>query len=90
VRYRGSVDLSGATEPAAVFEELFQANGWEGTWRDPVAFRRRTMARDGGTLAAQRAWNVGAVQALERFTSRVVCAISARIPVRVGLNHYFN
>jgi uncharacterized protein YjlB len=36
VRYRGPVDVTGATDPAAVFEELFEANGWGGTWRDGI------------------------------------------------------
>jgi uncharacterized protein YjlB len=36
VRYRGAVDLADAADPAAVFEELFEANGWGGAWRNGI------------------------------------------------------
>jgi uncharacterized protein YjlB len=34
--YRGVVGLSEAFDPAAVFEELFQKNGWGDSWRDGI------------------------------------------------------
>jgi uncharacterized protein YjlB len=34
--YRGAVDLRGSNGPAAVFEDLFEANGWGDTWRDGI------------------------------------------------------
>ena len=34
--YRGAVDVSGTRDPAAIFEELFAANDWEGAWRDGI------------------------------------------------------
>jgi hypothetical protein len=34
--YRGAVDLDGRHAPAAVIEDLFQANGWGDTWRDGI------------------------------------------------------
>src|SRR3954447_5901098 len=36
VHYRSVVDLSEAQDPAAVFEQLFEANGWSGAWRNGV------------------------------------------------------
>ena len=36
IRYRSAVDLSGAAEPAAVFEVLFETNGWGGSWRNGI------------------------------------------------------
>jgi len=36
VRYRGAVDLAGAADPAAVFEQLFKTNGWGGSWRNGI------------------------------------------------------
>jgi uncharacterized protein YjlB len=36
VRYRGAVDLADTSDPAAVFEELFEANGWGGSWRNGI------------------------------------------------------
>lgn len=36
VRYRGAVDVSDAADPAAVFEQLFEANGWGGSWRNGI------------------------------------------------------
>jgi uncharacterized protein YjlB len=36
VIYRGAVSLPKAFDPAAVFEELFGANGWGESWRDGV------------------------------------------------------
>jgi uncharacterized protein YjlB len=34
--YRGAVDLDGRHDPAAVVEDLFEANGWGDTWRDGI------------------------------------------------------
>jgi uncharacterized protein YjlB len=34
--YRGAVDLDGRHDPAAVIEDLFEANGWQDTWRDGI------------------------------------------------------
>jgi uncharacterized protein YjlB len=34
--YRGAVDLDGRHDPAAVIEDLFEANGWRDTWRDGI------------------------------------------------------
>ncbi len=36
VIYRGGVDLDEGHDPAAVIEDLFEANGWEDTWRDGI------------------------------------------------------
>ena len=36
VVYRGAVKLSARLDPAAVFEDLFEANGWGDSWRDSV------------------------------------------------------
>jgi uncharacterized protein YjlB len=36
VRYRGAVDVKGAADPAAVFEMLFEKNGWTGSWRNGI------------------------------------------------------
>jgi uncharacterized protein YjlB len=36
IRYRGVVDVRGATDAAAVFERLFSANGWRGSWRNGI------------------------------------------------------
>src|SRR4051812_26317712 len=36
VRYRGAVDVADAADPAAVFERLFEDNGWEGSWRNGI------------------------------------------------------
>lgn len=36
VVYRGAVNLSGAADPAAVFEVLFESNGWGKGWRGGV------------------------------------------------------
>jgi uncharacterized protein YjlB len=33
--YRCAVEVSGK-DPAAVFEKLFQKNGWQGTWRNGI------------------------------------------------------
>lgn len=33
--YRAAIDVNGK-DPAAVFEELFTKNGWQGTWRDGI------------------------------------------------------
>jgi uncharacterized protein YjlB len=34
--YKDAVDLSGAHDPAAIFEVLFEANGWSGSWRNGI------------------------------------------------------
>jgi uncharacterized protein YjlB len=34
--YRGAVDLDDRRDPAAVIEDLFEANGWGDTWRNGV------------------------------------------------------
>jgi len=34
--YRSAVDLREHHDPAAVIEELFEANGWDDTWRDGI------------------------------------------------------
>ena len=36
IRYRGVVALKDAADPAAVFEVLFEANGWGGSWRNGI------------------------------------------------------
>jgi uncharacterized protein YjlB len=36
VIYRGAVRLDDAFDPAAVFEELFERNGWGDSWRDGI------------------------------------------------------
>lgn len=36
IHYRGAVGLVGASDPAAIFEVLFQAHGWKDGWRDRV------------------------------------------------------
>jgi uncharacterized protein YjlB len=36
VFYRSPVDLTGASDPAAVFEVLFAANHWKPAWRDGI------------------------------------------------------
>jgi len=36
VIYRGAVRLDEAFDPAAVFEELFERNGWGDSWRDGI------------------------------------------------------
>jgi uncharacterized protein YjlB len=36
VSYRSVVGLAAAKDPAAVFEELFEANGWVDAWRDGI------------------------------------------------------
>jgi uncharacterized protein YjlB len=34
--YRGVVDLGGSADPAAIFEQLFAANGWGDSWRNGI------------------------------------------------------
>ena len=34
--YKSAVRLPGALDPAAVFEDLFRANGWGKSWRDSI------------------------------------------------------
>jgi uncharacterized protein YjlB len=36
IHYRGAVDVRGASDPAAVFERLFEMNGWGGAWRNGI------------------------------------------------------
>jgi uncharacterized protein YjlB len=36
VIYRSAVKLPDSFDPAAVFEELFAANGWQDSWRDGI------------------------------------------------------
>jgi uncharacterized protein YjlB len=36
VLYPGAVDLAGSDDPAAVFEQLFAANGWGDSWRNGI------------------------------------------------------
>lgn len=36
ILYRSPVDLSGAPDPAAVFEVLFAGHGWKPAWRDGI------------------------------------------------------
>jgi uncharacterized protein YjlB len=36
IHYRSPVQLDEAYDPAAIFEELFAANGWTGAWRDGI------------------------------------------------------
>jgi uncharacterized protein YjlB len=36
IHYHSPVLLDDAFDPAAIFEELFASNGWEGSWRDGV------------------------------------------------------
>ena len=36
VIYRSAVHLGGGHDPAAVMEDLFEANGWGDTWRDGI------------------------------------------------------
>ena len=36
VCYRGAVDLERSMDPAAVFEKLFESNGWVDSWRDGI------------------------------------------------------
>lgn len=36
VIYRQAVRLDGATDPAAIFEELFTANNWGSSWRNGI------------------------------------------------------
>ena len=36
ILYRGAVDLSNCTDPAAVFEELFKSYGWGSSWRNGI------------------------------------------------------
>lgn len=56
--YRGAVALPDAFDPASVFEQLFAANGWRGSWRDGIYgflhFHTRTHEVLG--IARGRAW----------------------------------
>ena len=33
IHYRNAVCLTDSEDPAAIFERLFESNGWKGTWR---------------------------------------------------------
>ena len=34
--YSGAIKVTDASDPAALFEVLFEGNGWKGTWRDGI------------------------------------------------------
>jgi uncharacterized protein YjlB len=36
ILYRGAVKVAGATDPAALFEQLFARNGWGDSWRNGI------------------------------------------------------
>ena len=36
IHYRGAVRITDAFDPAAVFEQIFASNGWEGAWRNGI------------------------------------------------------
>ena len=36
IHYRNAVRLTNSEDPAAIFERLFESNGWKGTWRDGI------------------------------------------------------
>jgi uncharacterized protein YjlB len=36
IRYRGAIALKDAADPAALFEVLFEGNGWGGSWRNGI------------------------------------------------------
>jgi uncharacterized protein YjlB len=36
IHYRSAVRLTNSKDPAAIFERLFESNGWKGTWRDGI------------------------------------------------------
>ncbi|HEX4507470.1 MAG TPA: cupin [Alphaproteobacteria bacterium] len=36
ILYRSVVSLKGSFDPAALFEDLFEINGWSGGWRDGI------------------------------------------------------
>jgi uncharacterized protein YjlB len=36
IHYRGAVAVADAADPAALFEVLFAANGWNGSWRNGI------------------------------------------------------
>ena len=36
IHYRGPVDVTDAADPAALFERLFEENGWGGSWRNGI------------------------------------------------------
>jgi uncharacterized protein YjlB len=36
IHYRSPVRLAPAQDPAAVFEDLFESNGWKDSWRDGI------------------------------------------------------
>jgi uncharacterized protein YjlB len=36
IHYRNAVCLTNSENPAAIFERLFESNGWKGTWRDGI------------------------------------------------------
>jgi uncharacterized protein YjlB len=36
IHYRSPVRLGRAKDPAAIFEDLFESNGWKGSWRNGI------------------------------------------------------
>src|ERR1700692_4138248 len=36
IHYRGPVRLTHAQDPAAVFEDIFESNGWKDSWRNGI------------------------------------------------------
>lgn len=36
ILYRGPIRTAGAPDPAALFEALFERNGWKGSWRNSI------------------------------------------------------
>jgi uncharacterized protein YjlB len=36
IQYRGAVSLTEHGDPAAIFEQLFETNGWVGSWRNGI------------------------------------------------------
>jgi hypothetical protein len=36
ILYRGPIRTAGAADPAALFEVLFERNGWKNSWRDGI------------------------------------------------------
>jgi len=90
VRYRGAVDLADAADPAAVFEQLFEANGWGGSWRNGIDFvhyhsrthevlgiaRGRTRVQFGGAKGAEIDLSAGDVAILPAGTGHCSCMAS--------------
>ena len=81
--YKSAVDLTGPHDPAAVFEELFRANGWSNSWRNGIydyvhyhssihevlgIARGSARVRFGGALGAELALSAGDVAVLPAGT----------------------